>query len=251
MNVITNQPINSIPNYNKIANDRPAFTANPKAPSVKQAKKGLNIAQHIYDMMFVPRGEKLYSVKDGFAFTQRVDKKSSSIIGKKYKLYSREPEMTVNDNVKTKIKTKITHKGDVNDVEICDMHTPNYAISAKYEDVKGFDIDAINNNQHLFGESYKGGVKLKYGDKEIKLSNEEREKIHSELDKSVEKRYDKSIGELTGLGYEKFQEFMNSYYQDPEVIGRAILSSPVSLEHQLATVPSSMPYGIEAIMSHI
>ncbi len=254
MNIITNQPINSIYKANNISNNnsRPSFTAKPKAPTGAQVKKGLNVAQKLYGMIFTPMGEKLKMIKDGHAFTEMKLNNPNIIFGKKYKLYSREPEMIVRNDMKSKIQTRLTPKGETNDVLIRDFHAPEHEVSVGYKNVnKKFDI--YTNDRAVFwsGGDYKGDVAIKYGDKQINISNEERERILGELSESTSKKYNQSIKELTGLGYEKFQEYITKYYQDPEIIGQSILSSPASLENQVTKIPSSMPYGIEEIMKHM
>lgn len=254
MNIITNQPINSIYKANNISNNnsRPSFTAKPKAPTGAQVKKGLNIAQKFYNTFFIPIGEKLQMVKDGHAYTEMKVDNPHLLYGKKYKLWSHKPEMTVRNNVKTGIQTKATHKGEVNDIEIRDLHTPNHEVSVGYKNVdKEFDIYANEGSIYWGGGEYKGDIDIKYGDKKFNISEKERERILNELDESINKKYDYNIKDLTSLGYEKFREFMTSYYQDPEIIGRSILTSPASLENQVTKIPSSMPYGIEEIMKHM
>lgn len=252
MNIISNQPINSIYRTNNIQNNRPAFTAKPKAPTTAQVKKGLNIVQKFYGLAFTPFGEKLKVVKDGYAYTELRLADPHVIFGKKYKLWSREPEMTVRNNVKTGIQTKAVHKGEVNDIEIKDLHTPGYEVSVGYKGVsKEFDIYTDENKNFWPGGEYNGDISIKYGDKKFTVSGRDCERIKKEFDESTSKKYNKSIGELTSMGYEKFHEFLTGYYQDPEIIGRAILSSPSSLEHQLHTIPSSLPYGIEEIEKHL
>ncbi len=253
MNIITNQPINNIYRTNNISNNnRPAFTAKPKAPTGAQVKKGLNVAQKFYGTFFVPFGEKLQMVKDGHAFTEMKVDNPHLLYGKKYKLWSREPEMTVRNNIKTGIQTKATHKGEVNDIEIRDLHTPNHEVSVGYKNVnKEFNIYAEEGSIYWGGGDYKGDINIKYGDKKINISASERERILGELNESTNKKYNYNISDLTKLGYDKFREFMTGYYQDPEIIARSILTSPASLENQVTKIPSSMPYGIEEIMKHM
>ena len=50
---------------------------------------------------------------------------------------------------------------------------------------------------------------------------------------------------------EDFWNYYNSYFQNPSVIGRAILTSPDSLGKQLNIVAKSLPYGIEAIFEKL
>lgn len=242
MNIIANQPIRSYnsTNLNLNKNIRPAFTGIKQAPKKGQIKQGVNIARKIYDLFFVPRGEKLTEIQNGHVLTTKSVPKESSRIAKKYKLWSKEPEMTVIDNFKTNIRKKLTHNADgTNHIEYRDMHQPEYKISIGFENVKS-------------ESSYEGGLSIKYLDKEIKLSEEQRAKLHSELAEEANQKYStKDIFAISKQGYEKFTEYMNDFYKDPINIARNLVSSPHNVENQLRTIPSSMPYGIEEILSRV
>lgn len=242
MNIITNQPIRSYNNTNLNLNKniRPAFTGIKTAPQKSQIKQGINVARKIYDLIFIPKGEKLTEIQNGHVLTTKSVPKESSIIAKKYKLWSKEPEMTVIDNLKTNIRKKMTHNADgSNHIEYRDMHQPEYKISVGFENV----------NSDL---NYNGGISIKYLDKEINLSKEQRSKLCKELNEESEKKYStKDIFALSKQGYDKFMEFSNTFYKDPVNIARNLISSPYSAENQLNTIPSSMPYGIEEILSRI
>ena len=121
------------------------------------------------------------------------------------------------------------------------MHTPGYKISVEYKKMKDLNDREYNN-----------GLTLTYCDKKTDVSNEERLSILKTFDDSIDKRYDEIIKQLLDRNskIDKFQAIQN-YYKDPEVIGAAILRSSSSLNTQLESVPTSMPYGIECILKNI
>ncbi|MCR5265376.1 MAG: hypothetical protein K6E29_02130 [Cyanobacteria bacterium RUI128] len=229
---INRQNTNNKPNQ---AYYSPSFQGAEKLATKAKAKPVSTVVNKLYGLFFGGAGS-VKMIKDGSVYTECVvkGKKGKSVISNKFPLWSNTPEMTVVDNLSTKSRKKITYNPDkTKNIEIRDMHNPEYKISAEYKGV----ADTCE---------YDGPVLLNYCGKTADISSAERKKLIEELDKDIEK-IEESSPNLFRLPREDFKKFYDSYFQNPSVIGRAILTSPSKLEKQIEIVPASMPYGIEAI----
>lgn len=219
---------------NKVQN-RPAFTGAPKKPTAAQVKTTTNFARRLYKLFYLPSKEAITEARDGNIFTERVEGRIRTL--KKYPMFSKKPSEVKTDDAVTKIRKHQIFKQDGSyDLEVSDMHTPGYRVSVEYKGLNDADK-----------RDYSGSITLRYGEKEVTLNDEERKAVLSELSEKSIKLYDEEQKKL--FKDSAFaRDFIDRYFQDPNVIGSAILSSPVNLNRQLNTVHSSMPYGIERIL---
>ncbi len=223
--------------------NRPAFTGITKAPNKTQTKEAMSVAKKLYSVIFVPGSEKIVRIGENSVLTQ-VKKlvHGEKKVVKKYAKWSSRPLESLEDNIKTNIREhKVFNSNGTYDVTFKDMHSPQFDISVGYKGLVG--------KEYTFG-AYDGPVTLKYCGKSLDISAEKRNELIEELDNSVNKRFGQAFDDfLRHKNNINFEELSNKYYQDPEVIGSAILKSPKYLTEQLSTIPSSMPYGIECIMN--
>lgn len=241
MNTIAFNNINTVPNriISNNAQNRPAFYG--KTLNTQQAKKGMNVAQKLYKLFFIPSKETITKSENGSIYTKSFN--GPNVISKKYPIWSSKPSEIIERNDVTSIaKRKIMNSDGSYGLEIKDMHVPEYKISASYENVttkaSPYDMD------------YTGGVKIKYCDKEVSISNDQRLKLMSELNDNINSKFSDNLYESLNNG-EKMDAVMNKYYLDSDVIGMAILESPQSLDRHLKKVPAGMPYGIESILEKL
>ena len=220
-----------------------SFKGLTKKPTAGQAKEVYSFAQKAYKFLFVPSKESVTKFENGFVYTEKFSKSGHKRISKKYELFSRKPSEIIEENGVTRVANrKYMKKDGTFDIEIIDTHSPAHKVSAKYDSIKDPKFNEYT--------GYEGGITLTYGDKQIKLSNEERLALKKSFDEQIGKTYENSANQL--LRHEvKYEDFCNQYYKDPNVIGSAILHSPGKLKLQLKTVNTSLPYGMEAILQKI
>ncbi len=245
MNNITFTPSVSATSAVHNIQNRPAFTALPKAPKPAQAKETMNIAKKLYSLVFVPHHEKVLQMSKDAVITESPIKLGSLVTYKKYPKYSRKPSEIVYSDYMTKIKEKfmIQKDGSV-DVEMIDGHTKGTKISAAYK--------GVNERKALTYKDYNGPVKLSYLDKTVEISPEQRVSLIEDFDKTVNSRYADEFDDLLHKRNSTDLDALSTkYYQDEDVIAAAILRSPKYLHDQLLSVPQSMPYGIERIFSKL
>lgn len=221
--------------------NNPAFTALNKAPKPAQAKEVGGFLKGLYQLLFVPSKEKVARINGGNVYTEMTSKHGAKKVSKKYKLWSRKPEEIVEDNHVTCIRNRRINNNDGSlDIEIRDMHTPDYRVGVRYSNVKEvegkFRSDIVN-----------GNLKINYGEQEVVLNAEERDRLSAKMSKLVSERFDERFSGALKHN-EDGMRLLNDFYQDPNVIGLSILRSPKDLRKQLNAVPSSMPYGLDAIL---
>ena len=243
MNSISFTPNYSVQNY-RLTNksSRPAFTGVPKAPTAVQLKKAGGVVDKLYKLFFLPLGDKMIAKTSDSVVTRAVD--GVKVTTKKFPKWSRKPSVIAEENVNTKVKnTYKMHKDGKFDLEVSDTNTPGYKIAVEYKNLSEKEVSKFN---------YEGGLDLTYCDKKVSVSPSEREALINEFDKSISDKYDEDIyGLLHKTSKFSFEELADKYYKDPEVIGRAVLGSPESVNNQLKTVSGSLPYGIEFIMNKL
>lgn len=228
-------------------NNSVSFTGLTKKPNKAQVKQAQTIAQRIYKLLFIPRGEAIKNVADGYVYTESFTKSGLKRMSKKYELFATKPTAVIEDNAVTKIGKKTTfNKNGTCDVEFIDRHTPDYPVAVGYSGLRSPEFSRF--------EEYNGGVKIAYGDKKVEVSPEQRQDILKKFSASIDKKFSDSFQNLIDSKKRtmtSYKDFTERYYKDPDVIGATILRSPHALSKQLETVSESMPYGIEAIMSHL
>lgn len=217
----------------------PSFTGTEKIAQKAKPKAVTGLVSRIYGLFFGGEG-RVKMIRDGHVYTEAVVHKNNGkcVVSNKLPLWSNTPEATVIDNLKMKRRTKISYNQDkTKNIEVRDMHDPNYKVSAEYKSVSDPD-------------DYDGAVLLNYCGKSAEILPSQRKQIIEELDKDIEK-IDIPTQEIFRMPREEFKKYYDMFFQNPSVIGRAILSSPAKLEKQLDIVPASMPYGIEAIFGKL
>jgi len=239
MNTISFTP--NITNFNSVKlnkNNTPSFSGLSKKPSAAEAKKAGNFIQNMYQKLFLRGQGNIKSINNGYVYTENFSNNGAIRTSKKFRLWSRKPQMVVKDNNVTAIREKsvINKDGSVN-LDIRDMYTPDYRVSAGYSHV----VDGKDN----------GNLRLAYGDKVVDISKEKREGLHEEFNKILDEKFPESLKELTQMSHEQFRQYASDFYKTPEAIATSILDSPASLQEQLKTVPRSLPYGIECILDKI
>ena len=221
--------------------NKPAFTGSVKAPTSTQVKETGSFLKGLYQLFFVPGKEQVSKMAGGNVYTEQTSKHGTKITSKKYNLWSRKPVEVVEDNHVTCMRRRTTFNKDGSyNYEVRDMHTPEYKVSVKYNN--------LTNESNTFpSSSEKEIIQLNYGDKEISLSPEKRKALLDDMDTAIKEKFDKKINDLF-KHHENYQKVVDEFYQDPDVIGYAILASKNNLEKQLKTVPASLAYGIENII---
>ncbi|MCR5266368.1 MAG: hypothetical protein K6E29_07220 [Cyanobacteria bacterium RUI128] len=224
--------------------NKPAFTALNKVPKPAQAKEAGSFIKGVYQMLFVPGKEKVSRISAGSVYTESVSKHGAKRVAKKYDLWSRKPVEIVEDNRVTSLRNRrIINKDGSLDIEMRDMHTPDYRVGVRYNNVREvegrFVSDIVN-----------GDLKISYGEREVVLAPEQRENLAKKMNDLVTAKFGERFTRAI-RHQEDGMKLLNDFHQDPDVIGLNILRSPKDLKKQLSAVPSSMPYGIEAIFAHI
>lgn len=216
----------------------PAFKGAPKAPTASQAKEAGSFIKGLYQMFFVPGKEQISKMTGGNVYTTQTSKHGSKLYFKKYNLWSRKPVEIVEDNRVTSLRRRtVFNKDGSYDYEVRDMHTPEYKVSVKYNNLTDSNKSSLED----------GPVKINYGDKEITLSPEKRKAVLNDMESALSEKFNERINNLLNHT-EDYKTLRDEFYQDPDVIGVAILSSKGNLEKQLETVPASLAYGIENIL---
>ena len=244
MNVITFTPINSVNTNNNVrrvntASYQPSFKGGEKLAKKQTFNPLVSVARQLYSLFFVPEKCGVTKFEDGFVYTKRSMNKGKQVVSKKYPMWGKEPVQIVEDDYAKCMRKKITHNPDkTNDIEYRDMYSPEHKISVKYNKVED-------------GKDFKGGMEIEYCGKSASISPEERKNLIDSFSEKIDKTVGAPIKNWSNLTHEEFQTIYNNYFHSSDVIGAAILSSPNSLERQLQKVPSSMPYGIEAILEKL
>ena len=245
MNTISFTPnygISQKPNYNlssRIAYNAPSFKGKEKVVKDAKPEPVLNFMKQLYGLFFTFGEGKVKSIKDGSVFTETFEKNGRVRVSKKFGLFSRKPQMAVEDDfvMKMRKRTKYNPDGSQN-IEFRDMHQPEYRVSVSYENV----TDPVN---------YDGPVKIHYLDKEVTVSPQKKKELIKELDKALDNIQSLTFPKASKMSFDEVQEYLAKYYKNPDLIGSAILTSPLSMQKQLSKVHESMPYGIEAILSKL
>ena len=232
--------INTLPiqisSYNNVqkVNHAPVFTG--LKPAEKMVRQTDNFAKKMYQTLFLGGKSDVCKIEDGFVYTQ--DNINNRVISKKFKLLHRKPETVIKDNNFTSLRERVDfNKNGTTNVEIQDIYTKGYKVSASYSGVK--DGQA--------GES----VKINYGDKQFEISKETREALCGDFNKVLNEKFSKTSEEMRKMSDSEFDSYMNGYRLTPETTAAAILTSPQALKDQLSCVNRALPYGIECIMSKL
>lgn len=245
MNTISFSPVNISNNSNVRIKQNPAFTATPKVNQVKQGakdiKQSVNFIQKLYKALFIPSKESVVKMENGNVYTE--SSKGATVISKRYGMWKSKPSIVIEHNEVTGIANKKVMNGNgTYSLEIRDMHTPEYRISAGYENV--------SEPASHYDYSYAGGVNLRYCDKTVAIPDDKRLELLSEFGDDIDAKFSDKVQGLLKDG-QKYPQVFNEYCQDADVIAHSILESPQSLNRQLQRVPSSLPYGIERILAKI
>ena len=231
-------------NSNFKLQNKPAFQGLPKAPNMAQAKQTAGFLSKAYKLFFIPMGERIVSMSDGTVKTVRGSE--SCIVKKNYPLWSKKPSSIIKDFPKMGVRKKVTPtEGKKFDYEISDTHDPNYKISATYKGIT---------EEHFKHRDYDGAVDITYCDKKISVSPEKRKELLEELSKSIDARFSEDMQSLLDpkkRSLVNFQDLYSRYHKDPEVIGRAILTSPSSINDQVKTVNTSLPHGLKCLIDKL
>lgn len=244
MNVITFTPINSVNTNNNVrrvntASYQPSFKGGEKLAKKQTFNPIVSAAKQLYSLFFVKEKGGVTKIENGFVYTKKTVNKGKQVISKKYPMWGKEPVQVIEDDYGKCMRKKITHHPDkTKDIEYRDMYSPEHRISVKYNKVED-------------NKDFKGGLEIEYCGKSASISPEERKNLIDSFREKIDETVGAPIKNWSNLTHEEFQTIYNNYFHSSDVIGSAILSSPKTLEHQLKIVPSSMPYGIEAILEKL
>lgn len=215
-------------------NQTPSFSGLKSGGKIPQ--KANNLVKKAYQALFLDSESRICGTKDGYVYTQR--NMNDTVISQKIKMWHHKPEAIIKDNRSTSLREKtVLNKNGTHDVEVQDVYTEGYKISAGYSGVKN-GLDS-------------GTVKINYGDTEIEIAKEERESLCKGFSDLLNKKFPKTAEEMRAMNDKEFNAYMSEYRLTPETTATAILVSPQALEEQLDVVPRALPYGIECILEKL